>query len=46
MRSGLWARNDSAGLPTAGQFIAEMDVGFDAASHDSSYATDAPKRMW
>jgi PPOX class probable FMN-dependent enzyme len=46
MRSELWTRDDSAGLPTAGQFIAEMDAGFDAERYDLSYPDEAPKRMW
>lgn len=46
MRSGLWTRDDSADLPTAGDFIKEMDAGFDAASYDLSYPDEAPKRMW
>lgn len=46
MRSGLWARDDSAGLPTAGQFIVEMDAGFDADGYDQGYLAEAPKRMW
>ena len=47
MRSGLWTRgDDSAGLPTAGQFIREMDAGFDAEGYDISYPDEAPKRMW
>ncbi|PWK60177.1 MSMEG_1061 family FMN-dependent PPOX-type flavoprotein [Roseicyclus mahoneyensis] len=46
MRSGLWTRDDSAGLPSAGQFIAERDAGFDADGYDLSYPSEAPKRMW
>jgi hypothetical protein len=46
MRAGLWTRDDSAGLPTAGQFLAEQDPGFDAEPYDLSYPTEAPKRMW
>ena len=46
MRAGLWTRDDSAGLPTAGQFIAEQDPGFDAAPYDLTYPDEAPKRMW
>jgi PPOX class probable FMN-dependent enzyme len=46
MRSGLWARDDHAGLPTAGQFIAEQDPGFDAGPYDMTYPDEAPKRMW
>lgn len=46
MRAGLWTRDDSAGLPTAGQFIAEQNPDFDAAGYDLTYPDDAPKRMW
>lgn len=47
MRAGLWARGDeSDGLPSAGQFIAERDAGFDAAGYDLGYPDEAPKRMW
>lgn len=46
MRSGLWSRDDQAGLPTAGQFLAEQDPSFDAEPYDLSYPDDAPKRMW
>jgi PPOX class probable FMN-dependent enzyme len=46
MRSGLWSRDDHAGLPSAGDFIKEMDAGFDAAEYDLTYPTQAPKRMW
>lgn len=46
MRSGLWTRDDSAGLPSAGDFIREQDAGFDAETYDRTYPTEAPKRMW
>ncbi|MBF9057797.1 pyridoxamine 5'-phosphate oxidase family protein [Rhodobacterales bacterium HKCCSP123] len=47
MRSGLWTRGDeSAAVPTAGQFIREMDADFDAEGYDLSYPDEAPKRMW
>ncbi|NKX43031.1 MSMEG_1061 family FMN-dependent PPOX-type flavoprotein [Roseicyclus persicicus] len=47
MRSGLWTRGDeSGGLPTAGQFIAERDAGFDAEGYDLGYPDEAPRRMW
>ena len=46
MRSGLWTRDDHAGLPTAGEFIKERDAGFDAATYDLTYPDEAPKRMW
>lgn len=46
MRSGLWSRDDHAGLPTAGDFLREQDAGFDAETYDLTYPTEAPKRMW
>jgi PPOX class probable FMN-dependent enzyme len=46
MRSNLWSRDDQAGLPTAGQFLAEQDPSFDAEPYDLSYPDEAPKRMW
>jgi uncharacterized protein len=47
MRAGLWTRKgDADGLPSAGQFIREMQAGFDADSYDSGYAEYARDRMW
>ncbi|QBY01663.1 pyridoxamine 5'-phosphate oxidase family protein [Rhodophyticola sp. CCM32] len=46
MRAGLWSRDDSEGLPTAGQFVQEMKADFDADSYDSGYAEYAKGRMW
>lgn len=47
MRAGLWSGLDAgAGLPTAGQFLKEMDETFDADSYDMTYPTQAPKQMW
>lgn len=46
MRSGLWSRDDSAGLPTAGQFLKERDAGFDADTYDATYPEQARERMW
>lgn len=47
LRAGLWTRgDDSAGLPTAGQFTAERDPGFDARGYDSGYPAYARDRMW
>lgn len=47
MRSDLWsgttARDD---LPTAGEFLREMDEGFDAAEYDTGYADYAKSRVW
>jgi len=46
MRAGLWSRDDSAGLPTAGEFVREVDADFDAEGYDSGYADYAKPRMW
>ncbi len=47
MRSGLWTRRgDAEGLPTAGQFIREMQDAFDAEGYDAGYAEYAKGRMW
>lgn len=46
MRAGLWSRDDSAGLPTAGQFLKERDPGFDAETYDVTYPEQARERMW
>ena len=34
MRSGLWTRDDAEGLPTAGQFLREVDKAFDDMTYD------------
>jgi PPOX class probable FMN-dependent enzyme len=47
MRSGLWTRgDDSALVPTAGQFVKEQDQGFDGDSYDATYPEYAKSRMW
>lgn len=46
MRAGLWTRDDSAGLPSAGDLIKDLDGAFDAAGYDSGYAEYAKTRMW
>ena len=47
MRSSLWLRGDESGkVPTAGEFIREMQDGFDAEAYDESYPTSAVERMW
>lgn len=47
MRSGLWTRgDDSAGVPTAGQFVKEQDHGFDGETYDATYPEYAKTRMW
>ncbi|NNE89866.1 MAG: pyridoxamine 5'-phosphate oxidase family protein [Silicimonas sp.] len=47
MRSKLWLSGDeSEAVPTAGQFVREMDQTFDAESYDTGYAENAKARMW
>lgn len=47
MRSKLWASGDeSASVPTAGQFIKEMQTDFDDKAYDDGYAEYAKPRMW
>ena len=47
MRSALWTAGDeSASLPTAGQFVKEQEATFDADAYDTGYAEYAKPRMW
>ncbi|MCJ2177104.1 pyridoxamine 5'-phosphate oxidase family protein [Novosphingobium album (ex Hu et al. 2023)] len=47
MRSGLWSGEDhSSSVPTAGQFIKELQSGFDAEAYDEGYREYARTRMW
>lgn len=47
MRSNLWTCGDeSADLPTAGQFVREVETEFDAEEYDAGYAEYAKGRMW
>ena len=47
MRSGLWARNDGASVPTVGQILSEMTDGTEGgAAYDANYADYAKPRMW
>ena len=47
MRSGLWTRgDDSATVPTAGEFLREVKEDFDAEGYDKGYAAYAEPRMW
>lgn len=47
MRSKLWASDDeSARVPTAGEFVKEQQADFDAEGYDSGYAEYAKGRMW
>ena len=47
MRSRLWVSdNNHEDLPTAGQFIKEIQDGFDADSYDADYPEYAKDKMW
>lgn len=47
MRSKLWVSEDESSLvPTAGQFVREVDQDFDAESYDTGYAENSKPRMW
>ena len=47
MRSGLWGRDDAAGLPTVGEILADMTDGREGgADYDVTYAERAKDRMW
>lgn len=47
MRSRLWnGEGESKGLPTAGQFLKEVDELFDGDAYDATYPEYAKTRMW
>lgn len=47
MRSKLWHSGDESKLvPSAGDFIKELDGEFDAKAYDDGYAEYAKERMW
>lgn len=47
MRAGLWKRDDSDALPTAGDILTEMTSGaFDGASYDTEWPARAARTMW
>jgi len=47
MRSRTWTSGDeSEGLPTVGQMLAEVETGFDGAAYDADWAARADKTMW
>lgn len=46
MRSGLWTRDDAKGLPKVGDFITDVDPGFDGKTYDAEYPVKAHERMW
>ena len=47
MRSRLWeSESEKDKVPTAGDFLKEIESGFDAKSYDEGYADYAKDRMW
>ena len=47
IRSGLWSRGDeSKTVPTAGDFVKEVDAGFDGEAYDRTYPEYAKPRLW
>jgi PPOX class probable FMN-dependent enzyme len=47
MRSGTWTSGDeSTGLPTVGEMLAEVEAGFDGTAYDSAWGARAEKTMW
>lgn len=47
IRAGLWSRDDSAGLPTVGELLAEASDGDEGgAAYDANWSGRAAKTMW
>lgn len=47
IRSRMWlAGDDSAGLPTVGHMMAEIEAGFDGTGYDRDWAARAADTMW
>ncbi|EAQ04739.1 pyridoxamine 5'-phosphate oxidase family protein [Pseudooceanicola batsensis HTCC2597] len=47
MRSDLWAGQDLSGtVPSAGDFVREVDAGFDGAAYDANYEVQAQPKLW
>ena len=47
LRSGLWTAGDqSAGLPSPGDILAEMQAGFDGKAYDAAWPARAARTMW
>ncbi|MEO1139639.1 MAG: pyridoxamine 5'-phosphate oxidase family protein [Pseudomonadota bacterium] len=47
MRADLWARDDSAGLPTVGEMLAEASDGDEGGTeYDAAWGARAAKTMW
>ncbi|MEM7732853.1 MAG: pyridoxamine 5'-phosphate oxidase family protein [Pseudomonadota bacterium] len=47
MRAGLWKRDDTEGLPTVGEILAEMSEGAEGGpEYDAGWAPRAAKTLW
>lgn len=47
MRAGLWTRDDSTGLPTPGEILAEISQGAEGgAPYDAAWHARALRTMW
>ena len=47
LRARIWTAGDeSAGLPSIGDLLAEQEASFDGAAYDSGWAARAEKTMW
>ncbi|SLN29256.1 Pyridoxamine 5'-phosphate oxidase [Roseovarius albus] len=47
MRAGLWSRDDSEGLPTVGEILAEQTDGEEGGeTYDTEWGPRAAKTMW
>lgn len=47
MRAGIWSRDDSEGLPTVGDILAEQTEGEEGgAAYDAEWGPRAAKTMW
>lgn len=47
LRAGLWARDDSAGLPTPGEILEEVSNGDEGgAAYDAEWPARAARTMW
>ena len=47
IRSKTWTSGDeSEGLPTVGEMLADVEAGFDGAEYDANWAGRAEKTMW
>lgn len=47
IRAGLWSRDDSAGLPSAGDVLDEMTQGeIDGAAYDAAWPARSKQSMW